>query len=145
MSGQNGKGAVELLDEHGAGQFVGIRERGKGKFLGGPAAQSLGKPFGITAQKNDFARAAIARFAEPLCKLIGGLVFSTGVQQDDRRRGIELQFAERCGGVFAQFAELHFGESPDARDVIVDDCANFRTARFSEHDDADFHGHSDGV
>src|ERR1019366_5091317 len=85
------------------------------------------------------ARAAVTRFPEPLCKLRRRLLLSRIVEQDDRRGGIERELAERRGGVFAQFGELDFGESPDARGVIVDDRPDFRAARFSEHDEADFH------
>src|ERR1700674_5470115 len=69
MSGENGEGAVELLGEHGAGQFVGKREGGKRKFLRRAPAQRIGKSFGGAAKKNNFTGAAVSRLAQPLGKL----------------------------------------------------------------------------
>ena len=63
MPGEDGEGAVELLDEHRTSQFVRIRERGKREFLrrGAATPQGLGKPLGIAARENNFGGAPRSR------------------------------------------------------------------------------------
>ena len=94
MPGENGEGAVELLGQHHAGEFVRKRERRQRKLLGGAAAQSFGKALRAAAQKNDFARAAVARFAQPLCELRRRLCFSASSSKTTVACGIERKFAQ---------------------------------------------------
>ena len=60
-------------------------------------AEFGGKAFGVAAEKNDFARAAVAQIAEPVCELLRGELFAGGVEQNDRRARIDFQFAKRGG------------------------------------------------
>src|ERR1700676_613983 len=94
MPGEDGKGAVELFGEHGARQFVRERQGGKRKFLRGAPAQCVRKTLRGAAKKNNFTRAAVARFAQPLRKLRRGLMLSRVVEQNHGRGGVQREFAE---------------------------------------------------
>ena len=89
MPGQNGEGAIELLGKHDASQFVRKCEGRKRERLRGAAADGFRKTLRATAEKRDFARAAIAHPAHPLGELRRRPVFSGVVQQHDGGRGIE--------------------------------------------------------
>ena len=80
VSSERGEGAVELLGEHGASQFVREGERRKRKLLRGAPPQRLWKTFRTAAQKYDFARAPITRFSQPFRELRRGLIFFRIVQ-----------------------------------------------------------------
>ena len=83
MAGEDGEGAVELLGEHDAGEFVRERQRRKRNAFGGAARQRLGKTFRRAAQENDFARAAVAAAAQPRGELRGSNALSRVIEQDD--------------------------------------------------------------
>ncbi len=140
MPGQDRECPIELLGEHGSGEFMGEGERGKGKFLRCPAAEGFRKTIGGTAEKDNFASAAVTRFAKPSCELRRRLRLPRVVEQNDGRGGVKSELAEGGGGIFAQFGQLDIGESADPRHVIVDHRPEFGTARFSEHDEMNFHG-----
>src|ERR1019366_2932511 len=134
MSGEGGEGAIDLLGEHGAGQFVRECQRRERKLLRGSAAQRLGKSFGGAAKKHNFARAAVARLTKPAGKLRRGLMFPRVIEQDHGRGGIERELAQGRGGIYAQLGHFHFGETADTRYIIVYERPNFQAARFPEHD-----------
>lgn len=94
MPGENGERAIDLLGEHGARQFVRESKEGKRKSLCGAAAQRVRKTLSGAAKKDNFARAAIARLAQPFRKLRRRLMFSGVVEQDDGRGRIQSEFAE---------------------------------------------------
>src|ERR1019366_1135659 len=125
MSGEGGEGAIDLLGEHGAGQFMRERQRRERKLLRRSAVQRLGKSFGGAAKKHNFARAAVARLTKPPGKLRRGLMFPGG---------IERELAQGRGGIFAQLGQFHFGETADTRHIIVYERPDFQAARFPEHD-----------
>lgn len=113
------EGAVKLFGKHGAGQFVREGQRGQRKFLRGAAAQRFRKAFSATTQKNNFARAPVARFTEPLGELCGRLNFPSVVQQDNHRGRLEDELAQGWRRILPQFADLHFAKAPDPRQVVV--------------------------
>ena len=53
-------------------------------FCLAPVAQFRGKTFSVTAQENQFARAAVAQVAEPSRELLRSELLSSGVEQNDR-------------------------------------------------------------
>ncbi len=144
MPGEDGEGAVELLGEHDAGQFVRKRQRRKRKLLRGAAAQSFGKSFRIAAQKNNFARAAVARFAEPLCELRRRLRFSRVVQQDHGRVGSSVSLRSEAAESSRNSVSCTSANRPMRATIVVQQRADFRTAGFSEHDQVNFHRGSPG-
>ena len=103
------------------------------------ARRSARKTFGVAAEEHDFARAAVAQIAEPASELLRRELIAGGVEQDERGARLDLQLAQRGGRGFAQFGDLDFGVAADARDVVVQQRADFFAARFSQHDQADFH------
>ncbi len=60
VPGENREGAIDLLGEDHAGEFVWHGKRGERDFVFGGSAQVGGEPFRIAAEKDEFARAAIA-------------------------------------------------------------------------------------
>ncbi len=139
MPGENRECAVELLGKHCAGKFVRERERGKRKFLRGATAKGFGETLGSAAQENNFARTAVARVTKPFRKLRGRLIFSSVIEQDNSCGGIECQLAQRRRRILTQFGDLRVGKSFEARDLIVDLRADFRSTCFFEHDEMYFH------
>jgi hypothetical protein len=69
VPGKNGESSIKLLGEHNPRQFVGERQGREGKFLCGAPAESLRKPVRAAAEKHNFARTSVTRFAQPLRKL----------------------------------------------------------------------------
>jgi hypothetical protein len=60
-----------------------------------------------------------------------------GVEEDYGGVGVEFSFAPGDG--VAEFGDLYFGVMGDAFDVIVEQGAGFGLARFSQHDQVNFH------
>ena len=69
VAGEDGEGAVELLGEHGAGEFVRQGERRKRDFVVARRRGALGKSFGVAAKEHHFAETAVAWFSQPFCEL----------------------------------------------------------------------------
>src|SRR5260370_2579379 len=82
MPGENGEGAVELLGEHGTGELVRERQGRERKLLRRTTAERVRKTLSGTAQKDNFARAAVARLAQPFSKLRRGLMLSRVIEHD---------------------------------------------------------------
>src|SRR5271163_2613904 len=118
MAGEDGERAIDLF---------------------GAGAQCRGKAFGVAAEEDEFAGATVAKIAQPAREMLGGELFSGGVEQDDRGGGFELQFAQRGGAGVAQFADFDFSVVLDALDVVVQQGAGFFAAGLAEHDESDFH------
>ena len=97
VTGENREGAVDLLGEHDAGEFVGHGKRGERDFLFGRGAEVSREAFRIAAEEDEFARAAVAQIAEPFCELLRGELLARGVEQNDRRARVEFKFAKRSG------------------------------------------------
>src|SRR5256885_16921167 len=82
-SREDGEGAIELLGEHDAREFM--REGGGAErhLLMSALAQVLRETAGIAAEEDEFVGAAVSEFAEPFGEGFGGQIFSRGVQEDD--------------------------------------------------------------
>jgi len=85
VTGENREGAIDLLGKDDAREFVRHCKSGEGDFLFGASAEGGGEAFGVTAQENELARAAVAQVAEPASKLLRGELLSGSVEQDDGR------------------------------------------------------------
>src|SRR6185369_5975665 len=83
---EDGERAVELFREHGTRKLVGKRERRQRKFLRRATTKSFGKTLRAAAQKNNFARATIAGFTQPLGELRRVLTLPAVIEQDNRSR-----------------------------------------------------------
>src|SRR5271156_5212177 len=134
MAGEDGEGAINLLGEEHAREFVRHGQRRERDFLFGAGAQFRGETFGVAAEEDEFARAAVAQIAEPARELLGGELFSGGVEQDDRGGWVYFQFAQRGWAGVAEFADFDFGVVLDALDVVVHHGARFFAAGLAEHD-----------
>ncbi len=60
MTGENREGAVDLLGEYDASEFVRHGKRGERDFLFGGGAQVSREAFRIAAEEDELARAAVA-------------------------------------------------------------------------------------
>ena len=70
-SGKNRERAIELFGKHDAGKFVGVGHRTERELLTDALAQRLRKAIGVSANKNNFARAAVALLCKPACQPVG--------------------------------------------------------------------------
>src|SRR5215831_5377760 len=134
MTCEDGEGAVDLLGENDAGEFVRHSQRGERNLVLGPGAKVVREAFGVATKKNHFTRAAIAEVAQPAGKLLGGVLLTGGVEKDDRRRWIEFQFSQSSRRAVAQFADLEFGVAANACGIVVQERAAFFATRFAEHE-----------
>jgi hypothetical protein len=95
-AGENGKGAVELLGEHDAGEFVGKGHGAERKFLMGALAEVIREAFGVAAEEDEFAGAAVAEFTEPFGEGVRIEVFSGSIEKDNIGGGVSVKFLEGC-------------------------------------------------
>src|ERR1700719_1019372 len=85
VTGEDREGAIDLLGEDDAREFVRHRKRGEGDFLFGAGAEVGWEAFGVAADEDEFAGAAVAEVTEPFCELLRGELLAGGVEQDDGR------------------------------------------------------------
>src|SRR5712692_4326650 len=137
-AGKNRKRAVELLGEDDACEFVRKRQRGEREFHLRALAQFGWKPLRIAAEKDELACAALAPLAEPFREFLRGEFLSSSIQQNARGRGPRRHLAPGRRGI-AQFHGFHLAMMADAGQVIIQKRADFRAARFPEHQQANFH------
>jgi hypothetical protein len=130
--GENSEGAVELLGEHDAGEFVRKGHGAERKFLVGAPAEVIREALGVAAEEDEFASAAIAKSAEPFGEGIRIEVLSGGVEKDNRGGAISVKFLEG-GGPIANFVDFDGARAADALCIIVEDGAHFGAAGFSDH------------
>jgi hypothetical protein len=93
-AGENGEGAVELLGEHDAGEFVRKGHGAERKFLVGALAEVIREAVGVAAEEDEFAGAAVAEFAEPFGEGVRIEIFSGSVEKDDRGGAISVEFLD---------------------------------------------------
>lgn len=139
MAREDCESAIDLLRQDDARKFVRHRKSRERNALRRAGAEFSGKAFGIAAEENHLARGAIAQITEPASELLRRKLIAGRVEQDQSCAGLHLQFAKRSGRGLTKLHDFDFGVVADAGDVIVEERADFRTARFPEHDEADFH------
>jgi len=93
-AGEDGEGALELLGEHDAGEFVRKGDAAEGKFLVGALAEVIREAFGVAAEEDEFAGAAIANFAEPFGEGVRIEIFPGGVEKNNRGGAIGVEFLD---------------------------------------------------
>ena len=81
VSRENCEGAVELLGEHDAGEFVRVGHRAERKLLLDTQPERIAKAVRISANEDNFARAAIALLAKPFSERFRVVLFSAGVEK----------------------------------------------------------------
>jgi hypothetical protein len=140
-AGEDGKGAVELLGEHDACEFVGEGHGAERKFLVGALAEILREAIGIAAKEDEFAGAAVAEFAKPFGEGVRIEIFPGGIEKDYNGGAIGIEFFD-SGVAVADFADFDWTRAADAFYVVVKDGTHFRAARFSEHEEPNFHERS---
>jgi hypothetical protein len=146
MAGEDGEGAVELLGEEDAGEFVRKGESGEGDFQGcaglgfqEEAREVVRKTFRVTAEEDEFPCAAVAKVAEPAGELRGSELPAGGVEEDEHGGGIEFELAQaRMRGV-AEFGDIEIAIVAEAGEIVVEEGATFGAAGFAEHEQTDVH------
>jgi hypothetical protein len=121
-AGEDGEGAVELFGEHDAGEFVGEGHGAERKFLVGALPESVGEAGGVAAEKDEFARAAVAEFAEPFGEGVRIESFSGSVEKDRGSGAVGVEFLD-SGVAVANFGDFDGAGAADAFDVVVEDGA----------------------
>src|SRR5208282_916291 len=108
------------------------------KFLVSALAERIGESVGIAAKEDEFARAAVAKFAEPLGEGVRVEIFSGGVDQDSNGGAIRVEFLE--GGIpVANFGNFNWTGAADAFYVVFERRAHLGAAGFAEHEQANSH------
>src|SRR6266849_2897945 len=108
------------------------------EFLVGALAQIIGNAIGVAAEEDEFAGAAVAKFAEPLGEGVRIEILSGSVEKDDSGGATSVQFFCSSIGV-ADLGDFDAAGSADALYIIVEGRAHFGAADFSDHQEADFH------
>ena len=85
MTGERGKGAIELLEKHNASELVRQGQRGKGKMAVRKPSEAIRDAFGGTAEENQLAHAAVAQPGEPAGEVFGGEPAAFGRPEDVAR------------------------------------------------------------
>jgi len=132
MAGEDGKGAVELLGKDDAGEFVRHGESRKRKFHVRLGAEVFGKTFGVAAEENELAGAAVAEVAEPASKLRGRELLAGSVEKDEGGCGVELEVAEGGGRSVAKLGSVNGAIVADAKEIVVEQGADFGATSFAE-------------
>jgi len=79
------------------------------KLLVSALAQRIRETVGVAAEKNDFAGAPVAEFAEPFGERVRIEIFSASVEQDHGRGAVGLKFFD------GRRAVANFGDFDRAR------------------------------
>jgi hypothetical protein len=129
-AGENGEGAVELLSEHDAGEFVRKGHGAERKFLMGALAEVIREAVGIAAEEDEFAGTAVAKFAEPLGEGVRIEIFPGSVEKENRSGAIGVEFLDG-GGPIANFGDFDGARAADSLHIVVEDGAHFWMTGFS--------------
>jgi hypothetical protein len=101
-------------------------------------AEGFGKAIGISANKNDFAGAAIALFAEPAGQSFGALRFATGIEEEYGGGAVGVETLN-YGTSVVDLVDFDGSSVADALHVIIEDRTKFWAAGFAEHEQAEAH------
>jgi hypothetical protein len=104
-AGEDGEGAVKLFGEHDAGEFVRKGHGAERKFLVGTLAKSVREAVGVAAEKDQFAGAAVAEFAEPFGEGARIERFSGGVEKNSGGGAVGVEFFD-CRIAVADFGDF---------------------------------------
>src|SRR6266704_681332 len=137
-AGKNGEGAVELLGEHDAGEFVREGHRAERKLLVGALAETFREAIGAAAEKNQFADAAVAELREPFGEGVRIEIFPGGVEEDDGGGAVGFQFLGD-GITVANFGDFDGTGAADALDVVIEDGTHLGAAGLAQHQKPNFH------
>jgi len=80
-AGKDGECTVNLLSEHDASEFVRESHGTERKLLVSALAQRIRETVGVAAEKNDFAGAPVAEFAEPFGERVRIEISSASVER----------------------------------------------------------------
>jgi hypothetical protein len=138
-AGENGEGAVELLGEHDAGEFVRKGHGTERKFLVGALAEVIREAVGVAAEEDEFAGAAVAEFDEPLGEGVRIEVLPGSVEKDDGDGAVSVEFLESGRGV-ADLGDFHGARAADALHIVAKNGAHFGATGFSYHEETNSHG-----
>ena len=94
--GEDGEGAVDLLGEDDASQFVGQRDVAEGEDEAGAGAGGCGPTVGGADGEEEGLRAGVAQAAEVGGEFFAGELLAAAVEQDEDRGGA-CRLAIECG------------------------------------------------
>src|SRR5215472_18071580 len=130
-AGEDGKGAVELLGEDHARQFVRERHGAERKFLRDALTQRFGETTCVPANKNELACAAVAQFTEPPGQRIRIECSAARVEKNGGCGAVGVEFLE--GGVgIADFHNFDGARVADAFYIVAEKGAHFRPAGLAD-------------
>src|SRR5215470_6192387 len=132
-AGKNGESTVELFGKHDTGEFVRIGHGAERELLRHAFPQIVWKAVGVATDEDDFARAAVALFAKPLCERFGITLLAIRVKQKRSCGAIGVDVFD-CGFAITHLVYFDRTGMRDALYIIVEDGANFRAAGFAEHE-----------
>src|SRR6266446_3479373 len=135
---KNCEGAVELLGEHDAGEFVREGHRAERKLLVGALAETFREAIGVAAEENQFADAAVAELREPFGEGVRIEIFPGGVEKDDGGGAVGTKFLDGGMGI-AHLRDFDGTGAADAFDVVIEDGTHLGAAGFAEHQKPNFH------
>jgi hypothetical protein len=137
-AGQDGQGAVDLLGEHDASEFVREGHGTERELMRGALAEIVRKAVGVAAQEDEFARTVIAEFSEPFCEGVRIKIFSGGVEKD-YSGGAVLVESSQGGFVVTDFGDFDRTGAADALGIVLEDATHFRTASLAKHQEPNLH------
>jgi hypothetical protein len=140
-AGKDGEGAVDLLGEHHASEFVGIGHGTEGDSLLDALAECVGETVSVAANEDDFAGAAIALFTEPAGEGVRVVDLSGGVEEKSGGGAIGIELLDG-GASVADFGDFDGAGTADAFEIVREDGSELGVTGFAEHEEADFHGGS---
>ena len=132
-AGENGESAIQLLDEHDAGQFVRVGHRAQRNFLHHTFAECIRKTISVAADKDYFASATVALLAKPLRKGGGIVWLAAGIEEQDGCGAVGVDFFE-CSGFVADFGDFDGAGTVDTLDVIGEKCNELGAASLAQHE-----------
>lgn len=135
MAAEHGEGAVDLLRENGAGEFVGEGHGGERQELIGAGALA-GREAVVTADEEDEVAAELFVGGKDLRELLRIEGFAGRIEENFAGGGMFGPEIEASGVDFAHFAG---GEARGALDELGGEGVQHRVARLADKIDENFH------
>lgn len=142
VSFEDGEGAVDLFEEHDAGEFVGQCHFAQGKGGGGGLAGGVGKTVGGADGQDQRLGVAILMVFQELGEFLGGELAAAGVEQNDgmRRTGSRFLAEFQEGGFVAERYAFDVGVTLDAPEVLGGQGLDGGIFGFADPGYFEFHG-----
>jgi len=142
MAFENGEGAINLLEENDAGEFVGQRHLAEGDGGGGGFAGLVGETVGRTDGQHERLRVAVLMVLEKLCEIFGGKRLASRVEEDEGVGGMGPHFFAQLqeSGFIGEHERLDWSVAGDALEIFVGEGLDGGIFGFADPGDFEFHG-----